>query len=615
MKKSIHPLGGSSTWACLGISAFLFAIPAGLLAADDKKPEGRPARPAETQEHAAPPARTQTNHSGEGRTRTSDGGARPSTPDATPRTHRTPTDTPRDAGATPAATPPRTYSRPDAPPRTTSPDSNPSRVRNRPENTPTRTYNPPDSTPSRTHSPDTPTRTYNPGTPSRTYNPGGNNDRRNDVRIPPSGGRQFGGGRPTPGSVRTADVRGDHSIYRAPGGRTGYERQMSDGRRVYADSRGRGHIERTYVYSGRTVYQRVSYVNGVAYPRYYNPYTYRGIELRVYAPARYYRPAFYGWAYNPWAVPVVYSWGFASSPWYGYYGGYFTPYPTYASPSLWLTDYLIARNLEQSYQAQQQQQMMQQQSYAAPLTPDVKAQIAEEVRRQIQLEGSERQYAQSGVPDPAASSVAQMLQDNTAHVFVVSAPLTVPTGAGQCAVTEGDVLQLSPSQAQSQDYANLLVLASKGQDCPRGSMVSVGVADLQDMQNAMRQTIDQGMGQLQDNQGKNGLPALPLAASGPAADAAYASSAPPPDPNGAQQIAQEWDAGNRIDQAPPNNQADQPNPQPSDPVRVGIGMTMAEVESAMGRPATILAPPGNRIIYLYSNVKVTFIDGKVSDIQ
>jgi len=79
--------------------------------------------------------------------------------------------------------------------------------------------------------------------------------------------------------------------------------------------------------------------------------------------------------------------------------------------------------------------------------------------------------------------------------------------------------------------------------------------------------------------------------------------------------AQEWDAGNRIDQAPPNNQADQPNPQPSDPVRVGIGMTMAEVESAMGRPATILAPPGNRIIYLYSNVKVTFIDGKVSDIQ
>src|SRR6185369_5070195 len=126
--------------------------------------------------------------------------------------------------------------------------------------------------------------------------------------------------------------------------------------------------------------------------------------------------------------------------------------------------------------------------------------------------------------------------------------------------------------------------------------------DLQDMQNAMRQTIDQGMGQLQDNQGKNGLPALPLAASGPAADAAYASSAPPPDPNGAQQIAQEWDAGNRIDQAAHNNQADQPNPQPSDPVRVGIGMTMAEVESAMGRPATILAPPGNRIIYLYSNV-------------
>ena len=49
--------------------------------------------------------------------------------------------------------------------------------------------------------------------------------------------------------------------------------------------------------------------------------------VEAYAPAYYYAPAFYGWAYNPWPAPIAYSWGFAAVPWYGYYGGYFTPWP------------------------------------------------------------------------------------------------------------------------------------------------------------------------------------------------------------------------------------------------------------------------------------------------
>lgn len=435
------------------------------------------------------------------------------------------------------------------------------------------------------------------------------------------------------GHVGRVEQHGEHNVYRGVGGRARYERRLPDGRRIFADGRGRGHIEREYMYGGRRMYQRTYYVNGVGYPRYYNPYMYGGVELAVYAPPSYYAPAFYGYAYAPWGVPVVYNFGFAAAPWYGYYGGYFTPYPVYASPSLWLTDYMVAKSLEESYQAQQAQaQQMQQAPPAAALTPDVKAQIAEEVRRQIALENSEVAQAQAGVPDPASSGIARMLSDNTSHVFVVASDLTLTSAVGQCYVTEGDVLQLTP-QAAGGEFANLVVMASKGQDCQKGNTVSVGVADLQDMQNHMRQTIDQGLGQLQASQGKAGLPPLPPSAAGQPVDSAYAKVAPPPDPNGAQQVSQEWDAGSKAEQAPVNDVVAggpgsvgapaAPGAQPApaaaqaDPGSIAMGQSLAEVEAIMGKPSFIAKPAVGKVLYVYKdlNVKVTFTNGKVSNIE
>ena len=324
------------------------------------------------------------------------------------------------------------------------------------------------------------------------------------------------------------------------------------------------------------------------------------------------------------------SFGFAAAPWYGYYPGYFTPYPVYASPSLWLTDYLVAKSLEQSYQAQQEAaaaQQMAAQQVAAPMTPEVKQQIAEEVRRQIALENAERQTAQTGMPDPASSGVARMFQDNASHVFVVSAPLNLNGAAGQCPVMEGDVLQLNPGQAPSSDgFANVVVLASKGQDCLKGSTVAVGVADLQDMQNAMRQTIDQGMGTLQANQGKGGLPPMPASANAAPVETAYAQAAPPPPPDGAKQISQEWDAGTKAEQAPAADAIGAPAqpgaiPQPTapapaaEPVQLSLGLTTDEVEGSQGKPTTILNAGPHKKIYIYKNFKITFTDGKVTDIQ
>jgi hypothetical protein len=264
---------------------------------------------------------------------------------------------------------------------------------------------------------------------------------------------------------------------------------------------------------------------------------------------------------------------------------------------------------------------MQQSAPQAALTPDVKAQIAEEVRRQIALENAEVAQAQAGVPDPASSGIARLLSDNTSHTFVVATGLTVTSPVGQCAVTEGDVLQLSPPQAPNSEFANLVVMASKGQDCQKGNVVSVGVADLQDMQNHMRQTIDQGLGQLQASQGKGGLPALPPSAAAPPVDSAFAKVAPPPDPNGAQQVSQEWDAGAKAEQTPSADAVAgaagapaAPAAPAAEPASVDLGQSIAEVEAIAGKPTTVLKPAG-KVIYVYKNYKVTFTNGKVTDVQ
>ena len=122
--------------------------------------------------------------------------------------------------------------------------------------------------------------------------------------------------------------------------------------------------------------------------------------------------------------PVVYPWGWVGSPWYGYYGSYFTPYPMYATPSLWLTDYMISdRSGEMRIQAQQegQTQGMDQQAAAgiAPLTPEVKQMIADEVKDQIALENSEaQQNAKNQEPDPRPAVSPGCCPMAGVHVFV-----------------------------------------------------------------------------------------------------------------------------------------------------------------------------------------------------
>jgi hypothetical protein len=393
-----------------------------------------------------------------------------------------------------------------------------------------------------------------------------------------------------------------------------------DHTRIYVVRGGPSYVQRPYMFHGHEYATRYYYHNGIYYHAYYGRFAYHGIWINPYFPSFYFRPAFYGWAYNPWYHPIAWSWGWYGRPWFGYYGVYFTPYPTYASASLWLTDYLIATSLEAAYQANVQAAAL---ANPAPLTPEVKQMIADEVRAQIALENSEAASASPNAePDVASSSIQRMFSDGKPHVFVAGADLDVTDVQGnECALSEGDALQLRGTPAPDAQAANLAVLASKGgRECPKGDVVLVALADLQDMQNHMRQVIDQGMQDLQKKQGQGGLPAAPASAAAAPVASPMAAIAPPPPPASdiAAEINQQSQTADQAEkeataQAPSGPGPNAPAPAPQ-PVNIVVGETIDQVTAALGQPEKTV-DLGSKKIYVYKDMKITFKDGKVSDVE
>jgi hypothetical protein len=437
------------------------------------------------------------------------------------------------------------------------------------------------------------------------------------------------------------DARRGMDVHHGLAGGHRVSMERADHSRVYAERGRRGFVERPYSYRGHDFARRSYYYRGRAYDRYYRGYGYRGVYLNVYAPGYYYAPAFYGWAYNPWAVPIAYGWGWGGSPWYGYYGGYFAPYPVYPSAAFWLTDYIISQDLQAAYAAHQEAAEAAGAAQAAGgqpvLTPEVKQEIADEVKAQLALENQEAgQNAQQQDVDPASSGIARMLADGRPHVFVAGGSLDVVDASSQqeCALSDGDALQLQAPPPPDATSATLVVLASKGGvECPKSSSVTVQLSDLQEMQNHMRETIDQGLQDLQAKQGKGGLPPVPASAQAQPAAAQYAAAAPPPDPNVGQEIAQvdqqsdqaekdvtaeaAQDSGAPAATAPAAAAFAAAPPAPAaagPPPSVELGQTPDQVKAALGQP-TREANLGAKVIYYYNGMKVVFKDGKVSDVE
>lgn len=273
-----------------------------------------------------------------------------------------------------------------------------------------------------------------------------------------------------------------------------------------------GYLQTTVVRGDKIYMQRTYAEYNSSYTRVYGNYSYRGVAMQYFVPQAYYAPEFYGWAYQPWRTPVNYSWGWQRDPWYDYYGGYFAPQPVYSNSALWLTDFLMAETLRCEYLRRDEESAARQVAPSdAPITPEVKAIIAREVKQQLAREREAAEY-----PERAASygELSTAMRDPRL-LFVVSDSIEVNSGVGVCGLTAGDVLQLNGPPARGAQAAEVLVLNSKSGDCSAHTLVAVPFNDLQEMHNSMRERLYNGLEILRQTNGSNGIPPAPMAALSP----------------------------------------------------------------------------------------------------
>ncbi len=340
------------------------------------------------------------------------------------------------------------------------------------------------------------------------------------------------------GQIRSINRNGMHIQHGIYGNRTIVS--VHNGVRVVNLGPNRGYVQRPYmVRGGNSYYSRTYYYHGAYRTGVYRGYYYGGHRYYGYYPGVWYHPGFYGWGYHPWGVRVYWglgAWGWGGAPWWGFYGGWFAPYPYYESPAFWLTDYLLAADLQAAYEARADANAQAAEEAPASgggdagpaatsgpvaLSPEVKEAIADEVR--AQLAAQQAQAAQGGTSggqapaaEPAAAPASGGGQippalDPARRTFVVASDLTVAsvTDGQECALTAGDVLTRLTDTPDANQMVNASVSASKKSECAAGQNVAVKVDDLQEMQNHFAEQVTAGMGELAKKAGTGGMPKAP----------------------------------------------------------------------------------------------------------
>jgi len=155
------------------------------------------------------------------------------------------------------------------------------------------------------------------------------------------------------------------------------------------------------------------------------------------------------------------------------------------------------------------------------------------------------------------------------------------------------------------------VLSSRGSNCPKGSYVSVRTTDLQEMQNHLQASVDQGLAKLQADQGRDGIPSLPKGVAG-VVKASYTDDLQP-DANAQSELSLAVGEANRSERAI-INEGGQFQAEVGAPATVTLGMTVAQVEAALGQPKSAV-DLGAKKILVFKDLKVTFLNGRVSDVQ
>jgi len=153
------------------------------------------------------------------------------------------------------------------------------------------------------------------------------------------------------------------------------------------------------------------------------------------------------------------------------------------------------------------------------IADEVKSVIVEQEKAASSLSRSSQKEGGDGLP-PAL--------DPNHRVFVVFSVLEVGASGETCSLTSGDVVERIQDTPEGDNTVSVLILASKRSDCAIGSSARMQLADLNDMNNHLREQVDAGMKTLSEEQGKDGLPAAP-----PANPRAVPEGTAAPDPTAA----------------------------------------------------------------------------------
>jgi hypothetical protein len=153
---------------------------------------------------------------------------------------------------------------------------------------------------------------------------------------------------------------------------------------------------------------------------------------------------------------------------------------------------------------------------------------------------------------------------------------------------KGVMLEFFTDAVKDVRYRGTLLIAFKGGNLPSPEDALKLVAEVI--------TVAPSEEAKDDKQKPGGVAGTPGNSAQPAAAAPAAAEAPPPP----------------VEAPPPAIEA--PPPPPAEPATVSLGQTPDEVVAALGQP-TKKAKIGTKEIYFYKDLKVTFLNGKVKDIQ
>jgi hypothetical protein len=313
-----------------------------------------------------------------------------------------------------------------------------------------------------------------------------------------------------------------------------------------------GLVSRTFVSGGHVLYTRV-------YQHHVWHQFGRAFAYETFVPGVRYPGVYYAWALAAWPHPVAYTWGWRAQPWYPMYGSLFTPYPVYTSPDLWMTDYIMAQNMQAAYQAQAAAYQAQtaapapeplppddpsapaaDSSFAAPaaqpgepapaapagdappapqsgdapsaavatppaMTPQVKA----ELNAQIKVRLEEQQAAAATPATPTTQSTPPALRPN--HVFFqVVQRLNVPSGPNShCSLSANDYIKRTGGMSNDDWMIPVVVELSGPSDCPEGLQTRIGLNDLTAMENQQETQVMEAMQAASKSMGPNGPPSGP----------------------------------------------------------------------------------------------------------